>query len=60
MSRNVVIHEDMGDPSGYAIAYDPDGRFRVTRLADCGEIGCFDSRVEAIAAAEEDRRRRAG
>lgn len=60
MSRNVVIHEHMGDPSGYAIAYDPDGRFLVTRLADCVEIGCFDSRVEALAAAEEDRRQRAG
>lgn len=60
MSRNVVIHEHMGDPSGYAISYDDDGRFLVTRLADCVELGSFDSRVEALAAAETDRERRGG
>lgn len=59
MSRTVVIHEHMGDPSGYAISYDDEGRFLVTRLADCVEIGCFDSRVEALAAAEADKERRA-
>lgn len=60
MSRNVVIHEHMGDPSGYAISYDDDGRFLVTRLADCAELGRFDTRVEALAAAEADRERRGG
>lgn len=58
MSRHVVIHEHMGDPSGYAISYDDEGRFLVTRLADCVEIGRFDTRVAALTAAEEDRERR--
>ena len=58
MSRHVVIHEHMGDPSGYAISYDDGGRFLVTRLTDGAEIGSFDTRVEALAAAEADRGRR--
>ena len=59
MGRNVVIHEHMGDPAGYAIAYDDDGRLVVTRVADGAEIGRFATRVEAIAAAEADRGSRA-
>lgn len=58
MARNVVIHEHMGDPAGYAIAYDDDGRFVVTRVADGAELGRFATRVEAIAAAEADRGQR--
>jgi glycerophosphoryl diester phosphodiesterase len=58
VSRNVVIHEHMGDPAGYAIAYADDGRFLVTRVADGAEIGRFETRVQAIAAAEADRERR--
>jgi glycerophosphoryl diester phosphodiesterase len=58
VSRRVVIHEHMGDPAGYAIAYADDGRFVVTRLADRAEIGRFATRVEALAAAEADRERR--
>ena len=60
MARNVVIHEHMGDPAGYAIAYDDDGLFLVTRVADGAEIGHFATRVEAIAAAEADRGSRPG
>jgi hypothetical protein len=53
--RNVVIHEHMGDPAGYAIGYDADGRFVVRRVADGAEIGRYRTRVEALAAAEADR-----
>ena len=59
MGRNVVIHELMGDPAGYSICYDVDGRFVVTRLTDGVEIGLFDTRVAAIAATEADRARHA-
>jgi hypothetical protein len=55
VARNVVIHEHMGDPAGYAIAYDEERRFVVTRLADGAEIGRYDTRVAALAAAEADR-----
>jgi hypothetical protein len=55
MGQNVVIHEHMGDPAGYSIAYDVERRFLVTRLVDGIEIGLYDSRVEAIAAAQADR-----
>ena len=55
MGRNVVIHEHMGDPAGYSISYDEERRFLVVRLHDAARIGCFDTRVEAIAAAEADR-----
>ena len=55
MGHNVVIHEHMGDPAGYAIGYDADGLFLVTRLTDCVEIGRYATRVLAIAAAEADR-----
>lgn len=57
MVRKVVIHELMGDPAGYAIACAEGDGFLVTRLADCVEIGRYDTRVAAIAAAEEDRAR---
>ena len=55
MGRNVVIHEHMGDPAGYAIAYVVERRFKVTRLTDGEVIGVYDSRVAAIAAAQADR-----
>ena len=55
MGHNVVINEHMGDPAGYAIGHEADGRFLVTRLTDCVEIGRFATRVLAIAAAEADR-----
>ena len=55
MGRNVVIHERMGDPAGYAITYDRERRLLVTRLTDRTEIGLYETRVEAIAAAEADR-----
>ena len=55
MGRNVVVHGHMGDPAGYSITYDADGRFLVTRLYDCGEVGRYDARTTAIAAAEADR-----
>jgi hypothetical protein len=55
MGRNVVIHECMGDPAGYAIAYVDERRFQVTRLTDGVVIGVYDTRVRAIAAAEADR-----
>ena len=58
MSRDVVLHDRMGDPAGYALTYDEDDRFLVTRVADRAEIGRFDSRVEALAAAEADRAQR--
>jgi hypothetical protein len=55
MGRNVVVHEQMGDPAGYAIAYDVERRFAVTRLCDHVVIGSYDTRVAAIAAAQTDR-----
>jgi hypothetical protein len=55
MTRNVVIHEHMGDPAGYSITYDRERRFLVTRLTDRVEIGLYDTRVAAIAAAHADR-----
>jgi hypothetical protein len=55
MGPNVVIHEHMGDPAGYSIAYDAERRFLVTRLTDGVVIGRYDTRVTAIAAAEADR-----
>ena len=55
MGPNVVIHEHMGDPAGYSIAYDVERRFLVTRLTDGVVIGRYDTRVMAIAAAEADR-----
>jgi hypothetical protein len=55
MARNVVIHEHMGDPAGYSITYDVERRFLVTRLTDGVEIGRYDTRVTAIAAAQADR-----
>jgi hypothetical protein len=60
MGRNVVIHEQMGDPAGYAITYDLERRFLVTRLTDCVEIGSYDTRVAALAAAVADRAEHAG
>jgi hypothetical protein len=57
VARNVVIHEHMGDPAGYSIAYDEQRWFQVIRVADGSCIGRFESRVEAIAAAEADRDR---
>lgn len=57
VARNVVIHEHMGDPAGYAIAYDEERWFLVIRVVDGARIGRFQSRVEAIAAAEADRDR---
>jgi hypothetical protein len=53
--RNVVIHEHMGDPAGYFIAYDEERWLLVIRVADRAWIGRFESRVQAIAAAEADR-----
>jgi hypothetical protein len=55
MGRNVVVHEHMGDPAGYSIAYDAERRFLVTRLVDGQEIGRYDTRTEGIAAAQADR-----
>jgi len=55
MGRNIVVHEYMGDPAGYAITYCEGRRFLVTRLTDGVQIGRYDSRVAAIAAAEADR-----
>lgn len=70
MGRNVVIHERMGDPAGYSIAYASmasvsvsyavERRFRVTRLVDGVVIGVYETRVTAIAAAEADRAGRDG
>jgi hypothetical protein len=53
--RKVVVHEHMGDPAGYAISRDDEGRFRVVRLSDTALVGRFATRVEALAAAEADR-----
>ena len=56
MGRNVVIHEHMGDPAGYAIAYVVERHFfKVTRLCDGVVIGVYATRVTAIAAAQADR-----
>jgi hypothetical protein len=55
--RNVVVHEHMGDPAGYAICYDDARLLLVIRVTDGKHIGRFESRVEAIAAAEADRGR---
>ena len=55
MARNVVIHEHMGDPAGYSITYDDERRFLVIRMCDAVLVGRFDTRVEAITAAEADR-----
>ena len=57
MARTVVLHEHMGDPAGYSIAYDEERWFVVVRVADRARIGRYRSRVEAIAAAEADRDR---
>lgn len=44
------------DPSGYAITYTDDGaKFKVTRLLGSVELGVYDTRVEAVEAAEADR-----
>jgi hypothetical protein len=55
MGANVVIHEHMGDPAGYSISYVRERRLLVTRLTDRTEIGLYETRVEAITAAEADR-----
>jgi hypothetical protein len=55
--RNVVVHECMGDPAGYAITYDDERLHLVIRIADGVHVGRFPSRSEAIAAAEADRQR---
>jgi hypothetical protein len=55
MGSNVVIHEHMGDPAGYAITYVVERRFQVTRLCDGVVIGVFETRATAIAAAQADR-----
>ena len=55
MGRNVVIHEQMGDPAGYSITYDEERRFVVIRVGDAMLVGRFATRVEALAAAEAHR-----
>jgi hypothetical protein len=55
VARNLVLHEHMGDPAGYSIAYDDERRFVVVRLADGAEIGRYRTRVEALTGAEADR-----
>jgi hypothetical protein len=55
VSRHVVIHEHMGDPAGYCIRYDDERRFLVIRMVDAVLVGRFETRVEALAAAEADR-----
>jgi hypothetical protein len=55
VSRNLVIHEHMGDPAGYTISYDAEFWFLVVRVCDAALVGRFETRVEAIAAAEDDR-----
>jgi hypothetical protein len=57
MARNVVINACMGDPAGYSIAYDEERWYLVVRVVDEVSIGRFESRAEAIAAAEADRGR---
>ena len=51
MGRNVVIHERRGQPAGFSITYADGDRFLVTRLTDCVELGLYDTRVAAVAAA---------
>jgi hypothetical protein len=55
VGRNVVIHEHMGDPAGYCISYDEERWFLVVRVVDAVLVGRFETRVEAITAAEADR-----
>jgi hypothetical protein len=55
VGRNLVIHEHMGDPAGYTICYDDERWFVVVRVCDAAQVGRFETRVEAIAAAEADR-----
>jgi hypothetical protein len=55
VSRNLVVHEHMGDPAGYTISYDDERWFLVVRVCDAALVGRFATRVEAIAAAEDDR-----
>jgi hypothetical protein len=55
VARKVVIHERMGDPAGYSIAYDEERWYLVVRVVDEASIGRFESRAQAIAAAEADR-----
>jgi len=55
VGRNVVIHEQTGDPAGYSITYDDERRFVVVRIVDAVRIGRYETRVAAIAAAEADR-----
>jgi hypothetical protein len=55
VSRNLVIHEHMGDPAGYAISYDAEFWFLVVRVCDAALVGRFETRIEAIAAAEAHR-----
>jgi hypothetical protein len=57
VARHVVIHECMGDPAGYSIAYDEERWFLVVRVTDGVWIGRFEHRAQAIAAAEADRMR---
>jgi hypothetical protein len=57
VARKVVIHQCMGDPAGYSIAYDEERWYLVVRVVDEVSIGRFESRIEAIAAAEADRAR---
>ena len=58
--ENIVIHEYMSDPDGYSLAYDEERWFVVMCLIDGVHVGRYETRVEAIAAAEADRARRAG
>lgn len=55
MNNDVVIHDMMGDPTGYAITHDSERRHVVTRLADGVEISRHDTRTDAVAAGEADR-----
>jgi hypothetical protein len=55
MNNDVVIHDMMGDPAGYAITHDRTCRHVVTRLADGQEISRHDTRTDAVAACEADR-----
>ena len=55
MNNDVVIHEMMGDPAGYAITHDREQRHVVTRLADGVEISRHDTRTNAVGACEADR-----
>ena len=55
MNNDVVIHEMMGDPTGYAITHDSERRYVVTRLVDGVEISRHDTRADAVAACEANR-----